>query len=106
MEPAISLVEPGTDVRAAMRAIDAKAREAARALANAPAQAKTSALIAAAGALRRSGAEILAANARDLEAARAKGVAPAFLDRLALDPERVEAMAEGVEIVAALPDPI
>ena len=44
MEPAISLVEPGTDVRAAMRAIGAQAREAARALANAPAQAKTDAL--------------------------------------------------------------
>jgi glutamate-5-semialdehyde dehydrogenase len=106
MEPAISLVEPGTDVRAAMRAIGAKAREAARALANAPAQAKTSALIAAAGALRRSGAEILAANARDLAAAKAKGVAPAFLDRLLLDDARIEAMAKGLEEVAALPDPV
>jgi len=106
MEPAISLVEPGTDVRAAMRAIGAKAREAARALANAPAQAKTSALIAAAGALRRSGAEILAANARDLAAAKAKGVAPAFLDRLLLDDARIETMAKGLEEVAALPDPV
>src|SRR5580698_6045474 len=106
MEPAISLVEPGTDVRAAMRAIGAKAREAARVLANAPAQAKTSALIAAAGALRRSGAEILAANARDLAAAKAKGVAPAFLDRLLLDDARIEAMAKGLEEVAALPDPV
>ena len=106
MEPAISLVEPGTDVRAAMRAIGAKAREAARALANAPAQAKTSALIAAAGALRRSGAEILAANARDLADAKAKGVAPAFLDRLLLDDARIEAMAKGLEEVAALPDPV
>jgi glutamate-5-semialdehyde dehydrogenase len=106
MEPAISLVEPGTDVRAAMRAIGAKAREAARALANAPAEAKTGALMAAAGALRRNGAEILAANARDIAAAKAKGVAPAFLDRLLLDEARIEAMARGLEEVAALPDPV
>jgi glutamate-5-semialdehyde dehydrogenase len=106
MEPAISLVEPGTDVRAAMRAIGVQAREAARALANAPAQAKTDALVAAAAALRQNGAEILAANARDIAAAKAKGVAPAFLDRLLLDEARIEAMARGLEEVAALPDPV
>ena len=106
MEPAISLVEPLTDVRAAMRALGAKAREAARALANAPAKAKTDALLAAALALRQNGAEILAANARDIAAAEAKGVAPAFLDRLLLDASRIEAMARGLEEVAALPDPV
>jgi glutamate-5-semialdehyde dehydrogenase len=106
MEPAISLVEPETDIRAAMRAIGAQARVAARALANAPAEAKTAALVAAAGALRRSSAEILAANARDIAAAKAKGVAPAFLDRLSLDASRIEAMARGLEEVAALPDPV
>jgi glutamate-5-semialdehyde dehydrogenase len=106
MEPAISLVEPGTDVRAAMRAIGAKAREAARALANASAEAKTGALLAAAGALRQNGDEILAANARDIAAAKSKGVAPAFLDRLLLDEARIEAMARGLEEVAALPDPV
>ncbi|WP_158816557.1 glutamate-5-semialdehyde dehydrogenase [Methylocapsa sp. S129] len=106
MEPAISLVEPANDVRAAMRAIGAQAREAARALAIAPAQAKTDALLAAAGALRQSGDEILAANARDIAAAKAKGAAPAFLDRLLLDEARIEAMARGLEEVAALPDPI
>jgi glutamate-5-semialdehyde dehydrogenase len=106
MEPAISLVEPGNDVRAAMRAIGAQARVAARALAIAPAEAKTSALVAAAGALRQNGAEILAANARDIAAARTKGVAAAFLDRLLLDAARIEAMARGLEAVAALPDPV
>jgi glutamate-5-semialdehyde dehydrogenase len=105
---AVSLktVSGATEARAEMRAIGAEARRAARALANAPAEVKTRALNAAARILRERAGEILAANARDLEAARAKGVAPAFLDRLALDPERVEAMAEGVEIVAALPDPV
>jgi glutamate-5-semialdehyde dehydrogenase len=106
MEPAISLVEPGTDIRAAMRAIGAQARVAARALANAPAEAKSSALVAAAGALRQNGAEILAANARDIAAAKTKGVAAAFLDRLLLDAARIEAMARGLEEVAALPDPV
>ena len=106
MEPAISLVEPAIDVRAAMRAIGAGARAAARALANAPARAKTDALRAAACALREGRDEILAANAEDVAAAAAKGAAPAFLDRLVLDAARVEKMALGVEAVAALPDPV
>jgi glutamate-5-semialdehyde dehydrogenase len=106
MEPAISLVEPANDVRAAMRAIGARAREAARALANAPTQAKTHALMAAAGALRERSEEILAANARDVAAAKAKGVAASFVDRLLLDGARIEAMARGLEEVAALPDPV
>ena len=96
---------PG-DVRAAMRAIGAQARAAARALANAPAEAKTHAIAAAARILRERSGEILAANARDLAEARAKGLAPAFLDRLALDPKRVEQIARGLEDVAALPDPV
>jgi glutamate-5-semialdehyde dehydrogenase len=105
---AVSLrtVSGATEARAEMRAIGAEARRAARALANAPAEVKTRALIAAARILRERSGEILEANARDLEAARAKGVAPAFLDRLSLDPERIEAMASGVETVAALPDPV
>src|ERR1700738_497870 len=106
MEPAVSLVEPALDVRAAMRAIGAEARRAARLLANATAEGKTGALIAAARALRERGEEILAANGRDMAAATAKGVAPAFLDRLILDAMRIEAMARGIEEVAALPDPV
>jgi glutamate-5-semialdehyde dehydrogenase len=106
MEPAISLVEPANDVRAAMRAIGARAREAARALANAPARAKTDALLAAAAALRQRSQEILAANSRDIAAAKTKGVADSFLDRLLLDEVRIEAMARGLEEIAALPDPV
>ena len=94
------------DVRAAMRAIGAEARAAARTLANASAEAKAQAILAAARALREREGEILAANARDLAEARAKRLGPALLDRLALDPKRVEAIARGLEEVAALPDPV
>src|SRR5277367_3563504 len=94
------------DVRAAMRAIGAEARAAARMVATAPAEVKTRALLAGALRLREGAADILAANARDLAEARAKGLTAAFLDRLALDAKRIEAMARGVEEVAALPDPV
>ena len=56
--------------------------------------------------MRERAPEILAANARDLAEARARGLTPAFLDRLALDEKRIEAIARGVEDVAALPDPV
>ena len=102
----LKAVSETVDVRAAMRAIGAAARRAARALANAPAETKTRALTAAARILRERAGDILAANARDLEAARAKGMTAALLDRLTLDPKRIEAMARGVEEVAALPDPV
>jgi glutamate-5-semialdehyde dehydrogenase len=95
-----------TDVRAAMREIGARVRAAARVIANAPAEQKTSALSAAARALRERVREILAANARDLAEARARGLAPSFIDRLTLDEARVEAMARAVEDIAALPDPV
>ena len=89
-----------------MRAIGAEARAAARTVANAPAEVKTRALLAGALRLREGAADILAANARDLAEARAKGLTAAFLDRLALDAKRIEAMARGVAEVAALPDPV
>jgi glutamate-5-semialdehyde dehydrogenase len=89
-----------------MRAIGAAARRAARALANAPREKKDRALLAAAAAFRARKAALLAANARDLVAAKARGVAASFLDRLKLDDKRVEAMARGLEEIAALPDPV
>jgi glutamate-5-semialdehyde dehydrogenase len=99
-------LEPEPDVRAAMRAIGAQARRAARMVARATAMARAEALLGAARALRENAGEILAANARDVAAAGARDLPPAFLDRLALDPGRVEAMARGVEAVAALADPV
>ncbi len=83
-----------TDVRAAMREIGARARAAARIVANAPAEQKTRALTAAARILRERAPEILAANARDLNEARARGMAPAFLDRLTLSEARIEGIAQ------------
>ncbi len=72
----------------------------------APAEQKNRALTAAAHILRERGSEILAANARDLAEGKAKGLTPAFLDRLALNEARIEAMARGLEDIAALPDPV
>ena len=86
--------------------IGEKARVVARALADADARARAGALTAAAAALRASAATILAANAKDMDAARAKDLSAALLDRLLLDEKRVEAMAKGVEEVAAMPDPV
>ena len=94
------------NIRAAMRAIGAEAKAAARTLANAEPRAKTLALETAAKALRAHAADILAANARDVAEAKAKGQNAAFIDRLTLDAKRIEAMARGVEDVAALPDPV
>jgi glutamate-5-semialdehyde dehydrogenase len=80
------------------------AKAAAATLARAGRPAKDAALVAAASALRARQPEILAANAEDLAAA--PGLSPAFRDRLAATPARVEAMARGLEEVAALPDPV
>lgn len=82
------------------------ARHAARRLAGADMAEKNAALAAIADALIRRREEWLAANAGDLEAARAAGMRPALLDRLALDSARIDGIAEGVRQVAALPDPV
>jgi glutamate-5-semialdehyde dehydrogenase len=109
MTAALKTVEPSAearDIAAVMRAIGQAARQAARALALAPPAQKTAALTAMAQALRAREAEILAANREDVAEARAGGATAAFIDRLALDAKRVAAMAEGCEVVAALPDPV
>ncbi|HEX6743416.1 MAG TPA: glutamate-5-semialdehyde dehydrogenase [Solirubrobacteraceae bacterium] len=82
------------------------ARDASRALAALPTGTKDAALHAIADALEARTAEILEANARDMEAGRANGLDAALLDRLALDEGRVKAMADGVRAIAALPDPV
>ena len=84
----------------------ARARSAAEALAQTPAADRTGALHALAAELRARAGEVLAANAADVEAARAAGLAPAMVDRLALDAARVEGMAQAVEAVAGQPDPV
>jgi len=94
------------DLNAAMAEIGRRAREAARELALASAEAKAAALHAAAQAVRSSADNILAANAEDLAAATRAGISAALLDRLALDPKRLESVAKGLEDIAALPDPV
>jgi glutamate-5-semialdehyde dehydrogenase len=89
-----------------MDRIGRDALRAAAVLAHAGTTAKNVALAAAAAALRSRGGDVLAANARDLSAARAGGIGGARLERLALDERRVEEMARAVEDVVALPDPI
>lgn len=82
------------------------AAKAAAAVLRTAGEKKRLALQAAAAALRGGQAEILAANERDLEAARANGMSPAMLDRLALNAVRIESMAKGMEDVAAQRDPV
>ena len=95
-----------TTLAATMAELGRKARETAAALALAPSEAKVTALNAAAKAVRRRQNEILAANAEDVSAAKASGIGPALIDRLALDPQRLEGVAKGLEDIAALPDPV
>lgn len=94
------------DIAAEVQRIGAAAQAAARHLATVPAAGKTAALHAAAAALRAQTPAILAANDADMAAAEAKGLSAAMLDRLKLTPARVEAMAAGLEEIAALPDPV
>jgi glutamate-5-semialdehyde dehydrogenase len=83
-----------------------QARQASRPLARADSELKNSALKAMAEALQRAEQEILAENAQDVAAGKKKGLSAAMVDRLSLDPERVQAMAQGLLEVAALPDPV
>ena len=89
-----------------MREIGKAARAAARVLAIASPEAKSAALTAAAQAIRANVNAILNANAGDIETARANGTSGAFLDRLLLDPKRIEAIAASLDDIAALPDPV
>ncbi len=94
------------DVQALMQEIGRAARAAAAELAFAPSEQKDTALRAAADAIAADSAAILAANARDMAAARAKGLSPAMLDRLLLTDDRIAGMAAGLRAIADQPDPV
>ena len=94
------------DIKHYMQTLGRQARAASRRLARASTAEKNAALEAIASAILRDKEALLAANARDLEAARAAGLEPALLDRLTLSPKGVDSMAEGVRQIAQLPDPI
>jgi len=95
-----------SDLARRVAELAAAAKAAARQVALAPGKVRGDALRGAARALREDEAAILAANAGDLAAARAQGLAEAMLDRLRLDPGRLAAIARACEEVAALPDPV
>ena len=106
MSETLTRTKTETDLAATMAEIGRRAREAAAALALASGEARASGLWAAAAAVRERADEILAANADDVAEAKAAGIGAALIDRLALDPKRLEAVARGLEDIAALPDPI
>jgi len=94
------------DIAEIMKEIGANAKAAAAELAFSPAAAKKAALLAAADAVWARRAEIIAANARDMEFARDKGLSDAMLDRLMLDEPRVQSICDGLRAVAAQDDPV
>ena len=95
-----------SDIKAYMLQIGVRARAAARLVARADTETKNRALLAAAKALRRDTKKLISENAADLLSARAAGKDAAFLDRLTLTDKAIEQMAEGLEQVAKLSDPI
>lgn len=106
MTAPLKALETSDDLAALMAELGRRAKDAARVLALAPAEKKNLALDAMARAIRASQSAILAANAEDVADAKANGANAAFLDRLSLDAKRVEGMAEGIEIVRDIPDPV
>jgi glutamate-5-semialdehyde dehydrogenase len=96
----------GFDLPSEMAGIGQAARAAARAMGLATTAAKNSALMAAARAVREQSGAILAANAFDVAEMKKQGGSASFIDRLTLTPARIEAMATGIEEIAALPDPV
>ena len=94
------------DIQNYMQQLGRQARLASRAIARADSAAKNTALRAIAAAIRRESSALLAANSEDLAAARAAGLEPAMLDRLTLTEKNIAVMADGVEQIAALPDPV
>jgi len=106
MTAPLKTIEGTADLAGLMRQIGRAAKAAARVLALTPADQKDAALAAMAEAIRAQRDHILAANREDVAEAKAAGTTSAFLDRLALDEKRVAAMADGIEVVRGLKDPV
>ena len=94
------------DIQDYMTTLGRQARAASRIVSQASTAAKNDALNRIAALLRERAPQLLEANAADVEAARANGLDAAMIDRLTLTAKGVEAMAQGLEQVAALPDPV
>jgi glutamate-5-semialdehyde dehydrogenase len=106
MDSGIDNQTPMNNIKHYMEGLGVAAREASRAMAKASTNTKNLALTTIAAAIRREKAALIAANQVDLENARANGLEPAMLDRLTLSEKSIATMAEGLEQIAALPDPI
>jgi glutamate-5-semialdehyde dehydrogenase len=106
MSAPLKALDGTSDLTALMTGLGEAARRAARVLALAPSAQKDAALAAMATAIRARAPEILAANAEDVAEARAGGATGAFVDRLTLTEARIAAMADGLEVVRGLDDPI
>ncbi|HEY5674012.1 MAG TPA: glutamate-5-semialdehyde dehydrogenase [Malonomonas sp.] len=94
------------DIREEMLQLAIAAQQASRQMAVLSSGVKNELLLSMAAALESAAVELQRENEKDLQAAREQGMAPAMVDRLALDPERIKAMADGLREVAALPDPV
>ena len=94
------------DIKQYMNEVGQRARKASHAMAKADTAAKNQALMLIAAAIRRDADALRAANKKDLDAARANGLEPAMLDRLTLSDKAIAIMAEGLEQIVSLPDPI
>ena len=106
MSAPLKAIEGNADLPALMGELAATARAAARVLALASSDQKNSALDAMERAVRANAAAILAANAEDVAEARDSGATAAFIDRLTLSRSRIDAMADAIATVRAIPDPI
>ncbi len=104
--PETAPVDAGMAPDALIETLAHRARAAEQRLGRTSGEQRDAGLRAAAARLRADAATILAANAEDVAEAKAAGLAPAMIDRLALDEARLDAMARGLETVAALPDPL
>jgi glutamate-5-semialdehyde dehydrogenase len=94
------------DIHSYMHGVGREARKAARDMARAATRVKDAALLGMARAIERDGARLLAANREDVDAAQAKGLEAAMIDRLTLTQKSVAAMAEGLREIAQLRDPV
>src|SRR5262249_2741728 len=106
MTAPLKAIDGSADLTVLMRDLAKSAKAAARVLALATTEQKNRALGAMAAAIRADRAKILTANAEDVTEARSGNATSAFIDRLALDDTRVEAMAEGIETIGAIDDPV
>src|SRR3954465_1688046 len=106
MTAPLKTIEESGDIAATMSDIGRRAKAAARVLALAGTAQKDRALAGMASAIRAGKSEILAANAEDLAAGKTANLTPAMIERLTLNDQRVEAMAEGLDVVRGLADPV